>query len=264
MAVHRSLELLHDGEVEYRNSPHLAQRSLRGRLLRLLRSSIVAASDAGLGLRALEIGAGHGGYTEQLLAAGCEVTVVDMSRRAVGRTQATFGHNERLTAVHDRDATLAAVNDRYSLVLCLSVLHHVPDYIDFLDRVTKRLVPGGTLLTLQDPLWYPRVGRLTYLVDRSAYLLWRIAQGNVREGVQAMCRRIGGTHPQAKHDDDIVYFHVVRQGVDEQAVSSFLLEAFDEVEVLSYWSNHLAAVGPLAERAGLANTFAVRATGFSA
>jgi hypothetical protein len=53
----------------------------------------------------------------------------------------------------------------------------------------------------------------------------------------------------------------VRQGVDEQAVAELLEARFDRVELVSYWSHHLAAVRRPAERAGLVNTFAARGTG---
>jgi SAM-dependent methyltransferase len=247
--------------VNYRHSPHLAQWALADRLAGILHATIRELSDAGLPLRVLEVGAGHGGFAGHALAAGCEVTAAEMSAPAFEDLETRYGTNDRLTAVADPGATLSGVGEGFALAVCVSVLHHIPDYLDLLQRITARLLPGGALLTLQDPLWYPRVGRVTRAVDRTAYLTWRIGQGNVGPGLAAMRRRLRGAYPEAK-DGEIVYHHVVRQGVDERAVAASLAGRFSDVEVFPYWSNHLGAVHRVAEAAGLANTFGVRATGY--
>jgi SAM-dependent methyltransferase len=261
--VQRSRGFDVDPVVDYRHSPHLAQWPLHDRLAGFILETLNGLPDTGAPPRVLEVGAGHGGYTELLLAAGSDVTVVEMSRPALQRLEARYGGHERLTAVLDAKASLRNAGDGYSLALCVSVLHHIPDYVEFLRRITRRLVARGALVTIEDPLWYPRVRRLTRIVDRSAYLAWRIGQGRLRQGVGAMVRRLRRRYPEARAEE-IVYYHVVRQGVDEEAVTNLLAGGFARVEVRSYWSHHLAAIARAAERAGMANTFAVRATGRSA
>jgi SAM-dependent methyltransferase len=213
-------------------------------------------------LRVLEVGAGHGGYTDVLLATGSDVTVVEMSPSALQMLQARYGGHERLSHVLDPDASLRDAGEGYSLALCVSLLHHIPDYVGFLRNISGRLLAGGALVTVQDPLWYPRLGLLTRTVDRSAYLAWRIGRGQFRQGVQAMVRRLRRVYPESR-GGEIVYYHVVRQGVDEEAVAGSLTDSFSRVEVFSYWSHHLAALRRPAELAGIVNTFAVRATGRS-
>jgi SAM-dependent methyltransferase len=258
--VHRLEALLEDPGVDYRNSPHLAQWALRYRLVAMLQSTLRSLQSASLPLRVLELAAGHGGYTGQLLAAGCEVTAVDMSPRAEQDLRAKYAANERLRTVLDPHGSLSGVGDGYSLAVCLSVLHHVPDYLRFLERVTATLRPGGALLTLQDPLWYLRLPALTRRADRAAYLAWRVFQGDVLQGFEAMRRRMRKEYPQPAAGE-IVYYHVVRNGVDEQAIATSLRESFARVDVFSYWSNHLSLARPVAELVGMRNTFGVRATG---
>jgi SAM-dependent methyltransferase len=246
--------------ADYRHSPHLTQWPLYEHLTGFVLESLSRLPATGPSPRVLELGAGHGGYTELLLAEGCRVTAVDMSRQAVERLQARLAGNDRLDAVHDRHLDLAHLEGLYDLCLCVSVLHHVSDYLAALERMTGRLAPGGTLVTIQDPLWYPRVGRPTRVFDRSAYLAWRIGQGQVRQGVEAMIRRLRRVYPQDS-DDVIAYHHVVRQGVDEEAVAELLDGGFEQVEVVSYWSHHLALSARAAGAADAVNTFAVRAAG---
>lgn len=56
-------------------------------------------------------------------------------------------------------------------------------------------------------------------------------------------------------------YHVVRQGVDEQALVTFLTTAFSHVDVLRYWSTQAAPLQRLGEKLGLRNTFGIEATG---
>jgi SAM-dependent methyltransferase len=208
----------------------------------------------------LELGASHGPYSDHLLSAGWDVTYVEMSRRMWEDSQRRFGHNRSWNGRLDRDLELADLTPGFSLALCVSVLHHVPDYIALLRRVARQVAPGGSLLTVQDPLWYPRLGRPARAYDRGAYLLWRVRQGQMRVGVRALRRRMRGVMPE-REGDEVVYYHVVRQGVDEDAVRSSLATLFDEVEIIRYWSNHLHAARSPARMLGIVNTFAVRAVG---
>lgn len=247
-------------DIDFRDSPHLAQWALHSRLRALVEATVRYVAAAGLPLHILEITAGHGGCTEGLLADGCTVTSVEMSTETFLRTRDRWRTNARLTRVLDPVGSLRGVGDGYSLVVCVSVLHHVPDYVGLLRRLAARVVPDGAVLTCQDPLFYPRVGRATLTVDRAAYLAWRLGQGNLRGGLAALRRRMRGDYPE-QGDGELTYYHVVRQGVDEVAVASALDDGFAGVEVLRYWSNHLNTVRRPAEAVGLRNTFAVRALG---
>ena len=121
--------------VDYRRgSPHLSHLALHDRLVEVLRGVVQRLADQGLPLRVLEIGAGHGGFTEPALAMGCEVTAVDMSGPSVDELRRRFGTNPKLRAVHDPDGTLRDVGNDYSLLMFVSVLHHIPDYISYLQR----------------------------------------------------------------------------------------------------------------------------------
>jgi SAM-dependent methyltransferase len=227
----------------------------------MLQDALRIVAGAGLPPRVLEIGAGHGGYTAELLDAGCQVTRLDLSASAIAFVRRHHPEHERLSTVIDPEATLDEAGSDQSLVLLISVLHHIPDYLAFLDRVMARLAPGGAALLLEEPLWYPRVGRVTRLADRGSYLAWRTGQGEIRSGLASMWRRARRI-PLEAVPGEIVYYHVVRNGVDEQAVAAMLASWFDRVELSSYWSNHLALSRPLAETLRLVNTFGMRATGF--
>lgn len=259
---HREMQSQYYGvEVDYRHgSPHIQHHVLRDRLVSVLRHTLRGLGAKGLPLRVLEVGAGHGGYTEPTLAMGAQVTAVDMSMASVERLKEGFGLNDRLTCVHDAEGDLAGVGGGYSLLLCASVLHHMPDYISFIRGAQEHLMPGAAVLTIQDPLWYPRLNPGVHLATRAAYMAWRIPQGRLRSGTASFLRRLRGAYDESK-SGDMVEYHVVRQGVDEIALKQTLLDNFEEVSILKYWSSQWVAAQNLGDRMGAANTFAAYATG---
>jgi SAM-dependent methyltransferase len=162
----------------------------------------------------LDVGAGHGSFTEPLLAYGCAVTATEMSKPSLEAIRAKYGRNDRFTAVLDADGSFAALDDRtYGLVLFASVLHHIPDYYAAIDAAAARVARGGSIVTLQDPLWYPTLGWADSFLSRLAYLWWRLGQGNYRRGLESRWRWVRGVYDET-NPSGMVEYHVVRQGVD--------------------------------------------------
>jgi len=254
-------ESAYDATVDYRvGSPHLAHWRLNTLLTQLLREHIHAIARDGLPMTALEVGAGHGGFTEILLSSGCRVTALEASKPSVTVLEQRFGLNDNFEAIYTADGSLDAAEGPFSLGVCASVLHHIPDYLDFLDQLSNRIGVGGSIVAIQDPLWYPRMSALIHRLDRVSYLVWRLGRGDYKRGLASMSRRIRGQLDETK-PGDMVEYHVVRSGVDEDAVVTFLQSRFDHVELLPYWSNQMAAAQRLGEALKLRNTFAVVASG---
>lgn len=88
---------------------------------------------------------------------------------------------------------------------------------------------------LVNPLWYPRRSRRSMLADRGSYLTWRLGRTDRIAGVRALLRRARG-HYQEDDPHDMVEYHAVRLGCDEQALAELLRLEFASVEILPYWS----------------------------
>jgi SAM-dependent methyltransferase len=242
--------------IDYRRgSPHLSHLALYDRLVEVLRETIRRLADQGLPLRVLEVGAGHGGFTEPTLALGCDVTAVDISGPSIEELQRRFGTNPKFRALHDPDGTLRDVDGDYTLLMFVSVLHHIPDYVTFLREASQRIVAGGSLLTLQDPLWYAR-HRAAHRAEQAAYFAWRLGQGNPMKGLQTRLRRMRGAFDETNPRDTVEY-HVVRDGVNEEAILSYARGAFAEVTLLPYWSSQLGIAQRLGERLGMHSSFGI-------
>ena len=119
------------------------------------------------GAKVLECGAGTGLYTLPMLAAGFNVTSVDLSRESLNRLQQAAQESPKTdmgqlaTVCGDFLSVVHSCNDQYDVVTFFKVLHHFPDaqYIrDAIVSAYARLLPGGRIVSLepngQCPLWW--------------------------------------------------------------------------------------------------------------
>ncbi len=256
----------HGPSHDYRaGSPHLKHWRLYDQLVGVLRREIEAINAKGLQMTVLEVGAGHGGYTEPILASGCAVTATEMSRPSLALLRARYDVNPRFSAVYDHDGSLGVLGDqKFSLVVCASVLHHIPDYRKFLEvGAENHLVPGGSLISIQDPLWYPSLRRADVWFTKLSYFSWRLGRGNYSEGVQTRLRRLRGIYDE-NNPLDMVEYHVVRSGVDQDSLLSDLAMRFRQVTMMPYWSTQARFFQRFGELLGRTNTFALIARDFRA
>lgn len=256
----RTQELHYSDGYDYvSESPHLKHRRLREMLAcRILEA--VPATTARFRPKVLEIGAGDGSMSETLLAQGFDLTATEMSAASVETMNRRFGRNDRFRAVLDQDGDLKALGDQeFDAVLFASVLHHIPDYLGAIETATARLRSGGSLISIQDPLWYSRLPASTLRLTNLSFLSWRLTRGNLLKGLKTRVRRrVKGLSEEAP--GDVVEYHVVRNGVDEEEIRDLLEQKFGEVEIIPYWSSQGTAQQRLGESLNRVNTFAVLAT----
>jgi SAM-dependent methyltransferase len=243
-----------------KGSPHLRHDNLREmveqRLQRLVRDSIERTGRC----RVVEIGAGHGTFTRCLLDAGAEITVTEASSASAERLRVDFGGSERVEVIFDETGEgILERDEQWDLAVIVSVLHHIPDYLSFLERLSGLIAPGGGIFTVQDPLFYPRMSKAAHRADRAAYLSWRLFQGDYARGINTRLRRLRGVYDDTQ-PSDLVEYHVVRDGVDEQAIETLLQPRFKDVEIFRYWSSQAPLWQRLGARTRLETTFGVEAT----
>jgi SAM-dependent methyltransferase len=254
-------ELAHPVDTDYRTgSPHLKHQQLFATFVSQLREVLSDVVASGLPPTLLDIGAGDGAFVEPALAAGFRVTATEMSRPTIAKLQNRFGGNPSFTAYFVQDDEVYPIHDdRFSVILCASVLHHIPDYLNATDEViSHHLELGGTFLSFQDPLWYPSLHRSTRLFSEAAYLSWRLTQGNFRRGFQTRLRRWRGVYDDSNLSDTAEY-HVVRSGLDHQNLIDFLSIRFESVHLFTYWSTQSGFWQRVGDRIGAKNSFAIHA-----
>jgi ubiquinone/menaquinone biosynthesis C-methylase UbiE len=134
--------------------------------------------------RSLEIGAGTGYFTLNLLRAGLigEATCSDISPGML----ATLRENARSlgleVATEKADAErLPFADASFDLVLGHAVLHHIPDLPRAFGEFERVLAPGGTILFAGEPSRYgDRLARVPKRLATAAAPLWRRALGAAR------------------------------------------------------------------------------------
>src|SRR5436305_14921387 len=150
----------------------VGQAQVLGKLRKLLGSELDRGYD-----RSLEVGAGTGYFSLNLLQAGVvgEATCTDISPGMVS----TLGENAQRLGLAVRTAradaeSLPFADESFDLVLGHAVLHHLPDLERAFSELHRVLRPGGRIVFAGEP---SRVGdRLASLPKRGAVAvapLWR-------------------------------------------------------------------------------------------
>lgn len=248
-----------EGHDYAKGSPHLRHDELRtmtdSRLSKLVAASVTRTGSC----RVLEIGAGHGTFTQCLLEAGAMVTVTETSSASAEHLRGQFGDRVEVRFDETGDAILDSV-DGWDLAVMTSVIHHIPDYLSFLGRLANLVEEGGAIFTVQDPLYYPRMSTVAHTADRACYFIWRLGQGSYLRGLATRIRRMRGVYLD-NEPSDLVEYHVMRAGVDEEAIAEKLAALFDDVAIFRYWSTQSPLLQRLGRRTGWLTTFGIEATG---
>jgi 2-polyprenyl-3-methyl-5-hydroxy-6-metoxy-1,4-benzoquinol methylase len=251
-----------DERAYINGAPHLKHQSI-GRLY----SSLVDAAIESIGrephaITVLELGAGNGLASKRWFERSVRLTAVDSSASMLRdlAAKAAADHVKVKTVVGDALDYLAIEKGRFDIVTHVSMLHHVPDYLELLAQSLNHVQEKGCLLTFQDPERYDHMALGHHALDRASYFVWRAGQGNLKRGLKTRWRRLRGVYsPDETVDFD--EYHVVRNGVDSAAISSLLEPAFTKVEVVAYWSTYSRGLQWLGERAGLTSSFGILASG---
>ncbi|WP_251070016.1 methyltransferase domain-containing protein [Streptomyces sp. ISL-96] len=249
----------HDAGHDYaKGSPHIRHHSVRERVIAGVHAVVGDVIERNGACHVLELGAGHGTFTDHVVAAGADVEVTEMSMPSAMVLRSRFRNNPKVTVTFDRDGQADRNGGPLGAAVCISVLHHIPDYLETVKWLVERIQPGGGFFSIQDPLWYPRRSRTSMSLDRNAYLLWRLGQGEFRRGLATRMRRLRGVYDET-NEADMVEYHVVRNGLDEQALCALLEPAFEKVELQRYWSTQSGLLQAVGDRFGPPNTFGILA-----
>jgi ubiquinone/menaquinone biosynthesis C-methylase UbiE len=130
---------------------------------------------AGTQRQALDFGAGTGNLTGRLLRMGYSVTAIDISAEmcaVLKKRFKTYLKSGKLAVLNSPIEDAVFGKDEFDLVTCYSVLHHLPDYVGTVRRLSASLKKGGVMYLDHEPspfYWKTEPRSLAHLV-KSLYL----------------------------------------------------------------------------------------------
>lgn len=142
---------LHKYEANYYDliHPEIYNEPEQKRLISALKKgdNLISASSDGMRM-ALDFGAGTGNITGKLLRMGYHVTAVDISAEMCSileKKYADYLKSKNLVVVNSAIEDLEFTEGTFDLVTCYSVLHHLPDYVEAIRRLSVFLKKGGVM-----------------------------------------------------------------------------------------------------------------------
>ncbi len=102
--------------------------------------------------RALDVACGTGAWSVDLASRGWDVTALVSDAKALERARRRADQNCARCRFRIGDAESPEVDASFDLVLCVSVLQHIPDHdrcAQTLARLSQVLAPGGRLVLLE-------------------------------------------------------------------------------------------------------------------
>lgn len=239
-------------------APHVKHASLRSLYNRLVVQIYNTAQKKTQIPAVLDLGAGDGSVTLPFLELGARVTAVDISRAQLDVLRDKCqGFRQRLDIrLGDVTEVVKAERNLYDIVVMNSFLHHIPDYLDLINRITMLIKPSGQFFSFQDPLRYDSLGVGTMVFSKLAYFSWRLAKGDLLGGWRRYVRRSRGIYLNQCVEDTAEY-HVVRNGVDQDAIDTLFSENGFRCDVVRYFSTQSRIFQPLGAHLGIQNTFAI-------
>lgn len=108
---------------------------------------LVADNDA-RAKKALDFGAGTGNLTCKLLQMGYEVTAIDLSAEMCKILEKKCRHYleaKKLVVLNSPIEDVSFDREEFDLITCYSVLHHLPNYVDVIQRLCGFLKKGGVM-----------------------------------------------------------------------------------------------------------------------
>ena len=206
----------------------------------------------------LDLGAGEGSVTMPFLEMGAKVIAIDISEsqlEALATRCKRFGDKLEVRC-EDISKALGDKSVKYDIIVVNSFLHHIPDYLGLIRTATSLLNPHGQFFSFQDPLRYDTVGKLTSVFCKLSYFSWRVLKGDVIGGLIRRLRRARGVFIEDSVHDNAEY-HVVRNGVDQNAIVAQLRQDRFDCEIVTYFSTQSSFFQPIGAALGMKNTFGV-------
>jgi len=107
--------------------------------------------------KALDFGAGTGNLTGKLLHMGYRVTALDISPEMCSLLKKKYRNyleEKKLIVINSPIEDVSFTKDEFDLITCYSVLHHLPNYLEVIQKLSIFLKDGGVMYLDHESSFY--------------------------------------------------------------------------------------------------------------
>ncbi len=147
-SIHQANVTVHRFEAKYYEAihPEVYSKKEQKRIISILKTADQLITDNHK--RALDFGAGTGNLTGKLLGMGYNVTAIDISAEMCAILENKFKKeiaDKKLVVINSPIEAVDLKAGEFDLIACYSVLHHLPDYIDTIQKLSGFLKKSGVV-----------------------------------------------------------------------------------------------------------------------
>jgi 2-polyprenyl-3-methyl-5-hydroxy-6-metoxy-1,4-benzoquinol methylase len=184
--------------------------------------------------KAFDVGAGTGNLTGKLLQMGYHVTALDLSVEMceiLEKKYRSYLESQKLVIVNSPIEDVSFGRGEFDLITCYSVLHHLPDYVDVVQRFSGFLKKGGVMYLDHEASPFYWKNEATSLAD-----VVKIVYFHSNLLFNALYFRVAGMNVPALNYDLSDYWHNKEHPLDHGVIQRvFEREQFDFFERTDYY-----------------------------
>ena len=242
-SIHQANVIVHRFEAKYYEllHPEVYSKQEQRRISSTLKKADKIVSDNQK--KALDFGAGTGNLTGKLLSLGYRVTAVDISFEMCAILKSrykTYIEDKRLTVINSPIEAVSFLSGEFDLIVCYSVLHHLPDYLDALERLSGFLMKGGVLYIDHEAspfYWKDEPNPLANLL--------KLIYFHSNPSLNILFFKIAGVNIPTIDYTLSDYWHKKEHPLDHARIEDFLKEHFDCFKKVDYYQNATWIKNPL-------------------
>jgi ubiquinone/menaquinone biosynthesis C-methylase UbiE len=193
--------------------------------------------------KALDFGAGTGNLMSKLLDLGYKVTAIDISAEMCAilkNRYKTYIENRKLIVINSPIETVRFDRGEFDLIACYSVLHHLPDYADTLQRLSNFLKKGGVMYIDHEASPF-------YWTDESSKLanMVKLIYFHSNPSLNILYFQIAGINIPSIDYTLSDYWHKKEHPLDHTRIEAFFKKNFDYFKRTDYYQHATWIGNPL-------------------
>lgn len=164
----------------------------------------------------LDIGCGTGNLTLKFLHLGCQVVGMDISQNILDVLDSKVPDvsRNRIQLVNmELHQFVNESRDKYDVVALCSVLHHIPDYDNFIDMIYPLVKPNGYIYITREPVSKNELTSPNILSKLTHEVI-----GWSQDCVINVGSRLGLYHKTKAPDHTLAAYHYSKEGVSQQSL----------------------------------------------